>query len=175
MRKEQGLSIQKLADRAGVSTATVHKIEKGTMVPSIHVLLKLARALGRSVGDFVSEDVPEVQERFAVFREGRRPRLTFADFPVAIEATTGKLPDRQLEAGIYVAPQGASTSSEPLTHEGEKIYFVLEGAVRFQLGPRQVTLKSGDVLHLKADVPHRWENVADGPSRFFFCLTPPLG
>lgn len=174
-RTEASWSIQRLAKEASVSTATIHKIEKGTMVPSIHVLLKLARALGRSVGDLVAEEYPEVEQRFALFRKDRRPTLSFADFPVSIQATTGKLPDRQLEAGIYVVEQGGSTTSEPLTHAGEKIYMVLTGAVRFEIGDRAFVLSPGDVLHLKADLPHRWENVADGSSEFFFCLTPPLG
>ena len=46
-----------LAQRAGLSTAAVHKIEKSGMTPTIASLMKIAAALGKSVGYFVDEAV----------------------------------------------------------------------------------------------------------------------
>ena len=44
--------------------------------------------------------------------------------------------------------------------------------VRFEVDGEYVLLEQGDVLHLKATIPHRWENAAEGPSRMFFVVTP---
>lgn len=48
-----------LAERAGVTRASVNAIEGGRMVPSIFLALKLARALGLSVDELFS--LPEEQ------------------------------------------------------------------------------------------------------------------
>ena len=45
-RAERGWSLAELARRAGVSTASVHKIEKSGMTPTIATLMKVASALG---------------------------------------------------------------------------------------------------------------------------------
>src|ERR1700709_2309948 len=55
-RAERGWSLAELARRAGVSTASVHKIEKSGMTPTIATLMKIAAALGTSVSYFIDED-----------------------------------------------------------------------------------------------------------------------
>jgi transcriptional regulator with XRE-family HTH domain len=57
-RAERGWSLQQLADRAGVSPAAVHKIEKSGITPTIATLMKIALALGKSVGYFIDESDP---------------------------------------------------------------------------------------------------------------------
>ena len=54
-RAERGWSLQQLARRAGLSPASIHKIEKSGMTPTIASLMKIAAALGRSVSFFVEE------------------------------------------------------------------------------------------------------------------------
>lgn len=43
-----------LAERAGITRASVNAIEGGRMVPSVYLALKLARALGVSVDELFS-------------------------------------------------------------------------------------------------------------------------
>ena len=45
VRQQKGLSLQRLAERAGVSAAAIYRIEQGNMVPTITPLMKLAVAL----------------------------------------------------------------------------------------------------------------------------------
>ena len=45
LRLQRGLSLQQVAERADVSAAAIHKIEKSGMVPTITTLLKLAGAV----------------------------------------------------------------------------------------------------------------------------------
>src|SRR6188768_1621732 len=58
-RAERGWSLAQLAQRAGLSTAAVHKIEKSGMTPTIASLMKIAAALGRSVSFFVEESASQ--------------------------------------------------------------------------------------------------------------------
>jgi putative transcriptional regulator len=53
-RAMRDLTQADLADRAGITRASVNAIEGGRMVPSIYLALKLARALGISVDELFS-------------------------------------------------------------------------------------------------------------------------
>src|SRR5215203_2905847 len=71
-RAERGWSLAQLAERAGVSPAAVHKIEKSGMTPTIASLMKVAAALGKSVSYFVDEPTtPDVN----VIRGDERARV----------------------------------------------------------------------------------------------------
>lgn len=50
-RAMRDLTQADLAERAGITRASVNAIEGGRMIPSIFLALKLARALGVSVDD----------------------------------------------------------------------------------------------------------------------------
>ncbi len=40
-------------------------------------------------------------------------------------------------------------------HESEQITYILEGALKFQLEGKEVTVRKGDVLRIPSNVPHR--------------------
>jgi putative transcriptional regulator len=61
-----------LADRAGITRASVNAIEGGRMVPSIYLALKLARALAVSVDDLFSLSRDELPESEPTRLESRR-------------------------------------------------------------------------------------------------------
>lgn len=54
-RLRAGLAQEDLAHRAGIERSHMGKIERGEHVPTLGVTFKLARALGISVGELVSQ------------------------------------------------------------------------------------------------------------------------
>jgi transcriptional regulator with XRE-family HTH domain len=58
-RERRGLSVRKLAERAGVGLVTVSRIENGHMSPTVAMLEKLARALGVTVRDLIAPGWPK--------------------------------------------------------------------------------------------------------------------
>ena len=53
-RKEAGFSQEKLAERAGLSTVFISRIERGVESPSVDNLVKIAKALGVRARDLVA-------------------------------------------------------------------------------------------------------------------------
>ncbi len=58
-REQRGLKQQDAAEMIGVSRTTIVAIEKGERRIKYSELIKLARAYGRSVSDFVSQERPK--------------------------------------------------------------------------------------------------------------------
>ncbi|MBK7949519.1 MAG: helix-turn-helix transcriptional regulator [Deltaproteobacteria bacterium] len=61
-RAQDGLTLQQLATRCGVAASTIHKIESQQMVPTVSVLLKIARGLGRRPEELVRDRYRDVGE-----------------------------------------------------------------------------------------------------------------
>lgn len=69
-RTRDGLTLQQLASRCGVAASTIHKIEAQQMVPTVSVLLKIARGLGRRPEELVRDRYREVGEPEEARRTG---------------------------------------------------------------------------------------------------------
>jgi transcriptional regulator with XRE-family HTH domain len=54
-RKQVGLSQERLAEKADLSTVFISRIERGKESPSVDNLVRIAKALGSRVRDLVSE------------------------------------------------------------------------------------------------------------------------
>ena len=160
VRQQKGLSMQQLADRSGVSTAAIHKIEHSNMTPTITTLMKLAAALNRSVAFFVDE---EDLGRPAVFTpaDDRRPVLT-SKRGLQLQGISGPYGQFLLAGAVAVLEPGADSGPEPMEHPGEELVHVLDGGIEIEVDDDVYALRAGDSLHFRTDRPHRWRNVAPG-------------
>lgn len=162
-RAERGWSLAELAARAGVSPGAIHKIEKSGMTPTIASLMKIAAALGRSVGHFIDEEDPA--RAVMVIRSGERARLYTSKAGLALQNVSGRYgPFRLAGAEARVEPF-ASSGPEPMSHPGEELVYLLDGELRFTVDDEEVVLGPGDSLHFRTDRPHTWSNPSADPAR----------
>ncbi len=56
IRNEKGLSLQELADKAGISLSYLSEIERGTVYPALNTLKRLAAALGVSTSSIMGNE-----------------------------------------------------------------------------------------------------------------------
>lgn len=59
LRTNQEISIQELAERAGLTVEQVSRIEENIDIPSLAPLIKIARALGVRLGTFLDDQTSE--------------------------------------------------------------------------------------------------------------------
>jgi len=169
-REESDLTLQELARRSGVATSTIHKIETAQMVPSVAVVLKVARGLGRRPADLVREGEEALDA--VHLRAGERQPVGVRGRQV-LERLSGDLPDPALETWRATVHPGHGSGDIPLSWDGEALVVCEAGEVTFTLGGREHVLAAGDTLHFKADVPHRWHNRGEEPARFTLTGTLP--
>jgi transcriptional regulator with XRE-family HTH domain len=169
-RDESGLTLQELAQRSGVATSTIQKVETFQMVPTVAVLLKIARGLGRSASDFVSDGpgTAAVVHLTAEQRHpiGRRRQMLF-------ERLSGDLARAELELWRITVQPGRGSGREAIAYPGEELVLCEQGEVTFRIGAEEVRLAAGDTLHFKASAGHSWRNDGDAPARFLILGTVP--
>ena len=73
LRERQGLSLKDLAELTGFSSALLSQMENHLVSPSLGTIIKLAKALGVRVGDFLGETQGEP---FTIVRKDERKRVS---------------------------------------------------------------------------------------------------
>jgi len=114
-RSDEDLTLQQLAERGGLATSTVQKVETGQMMPSLAVLLKLAHGLGRHIAELLDDEDASVD----VFHsKGCERKSLDAGGRLVAERLSGNLARSALETWQVTLEPGASSGSEPIRYEG---------------------------------------------------------
>jgi transcriptional regulator with XRE-family HTH domain len=161
-RAERGWSLAQLAHRSGLSPATVHKIEKSGMTPTIASLMKVAAALGKSVSYFVDEpSTPHVN----VIRGDERARVYTSKQGLELRNLSGRYGGFAMAGADATVEPRADSGPTPMNHPGEELVIVLEGRMEFDVDGATHEIGEGDSIHFRSVRPHSWRNPTDEPAR----------
>lgn len=69
-------------------------------------------------------------------------------------------------------PPGAGAPPH-IHHEGEEAFYVLDGALRFQIGERTVDVAAGAFVLVPRGVAHAFTNSGPVPARYLVLYSPP--
>jgi len=158
-RSDLGLTLQQVALRSGVAASTIQKVESKQMVPTIAVLFKITRGLGRSPAELIDNpaDAPEVVHR---------PADASADESGPAVPLTGKLENARLSSWRVVQAPGRGVEMPDLGHESEVLILCERGQLDATVGDQTYTLQPGDSLHCKTRTGLRWKAAGDEPAGF---------
>ncbi len=165
-RHRQGLTLQEVARRAGLSLGMISKIENAQASPSLNTLDRLSRALEVPVTAFFrgleeERDASFVRagEGIELVREGTRHGHRYE----LLAAAKG--------ARSHVQPFLVSLSKESETfplfqHDGVELLYALEGRLVYRYGQHTYEMAPGDSLMFDGQVPHGPERLVSLPIRF---------
>ncbi len=156
-RRVHGLSLQQTAALAGVSAASIHKVERGDMVPTITTLLKLASAFGLPLSSLVDDTVDE-QAASVVVRAAERAALPSAWPGSSRAAMTAGSPPFRLAGEVIEVGAGGSGELGADSRVAERLWLVLDGALLLWVGTDETTLRAGDSLQALGDRSLSWQN-----------------
>jgi transcriptional regulator with XRE-family HTH domain len=158
LREQKGLSLKELADLTGFSTALLSQMENHLVSPSLGTMIKLAKALGVRVGDFLGETEGEP---FAIVRKDERKTISrFASkegvkYGYSYESLGFEKKNRHMEPFIVTLEPATVKASKTSVHDGEEFIFVLEGEMEVVLGNYTDVLYPGDSIYYDSNIPHR--------------------
>jgi transcriptional regulator with XRE-family HTH domain len=168
LRSRRGLSLERLARRAGVSRAMLSQIELGRSAPTINSLWKVARALDVTFASLVAQRndstpvvLPAVEGKLltnhkgtftsrALFPLGERRRAEFYE--------------------LRMKPGGEETAAPHPPGTVENLV-VAAGVVVIDVAGAEQRLEAGDAILFGADVLHVYRNAGVGEAVMYLVMT----
>jgi transcriptional regulator with XRE-family HTH domain len=171
IRLKNDMTIQELAEKSGVSSNMISRVERGLTIPSVEILMKLAGVFDKSINYFV-EEVSTTHE--VVFTSpGCRDKTVYDDESnMHTESLTSGLRDPQFMSFLCTVPEGGTSGHKNMFHPGDELIYIMEGNLRISIAGEQHILKPGDSLSFKSHLPHRWDNIGDGEAKVLWTLSP---
>lgn len=151
LREARGRSQAQLAALAGVPRPTWATLERGDGNPTLHVLLKVATALGVSVEELVAP--PRTDARLV--RAGDLPVRKRGGVQVA-DLLPEPVPGLQMER-MVLSPGGVMTGV-PHTAGTREYLCCQKGKVVLTASGESWALNAGDVLMFRGDQKHSYRN-----------------
>jgi transcriptional regulator with XRE-family HTH domain len=169
LRTQQGISQTALAKQVGVTPSTISQVESNLIYPSLPALLKMAEILSVKAGSFFSESVDAPAQ--TVFEAAEATEICFPNLPKNSLEAKRLFPmdfESTAEPFLIEIPPQKTIASHFFFHKGEEIGFILSGKLQVKLHETNRTLKAGDILCLKADIPSQWKNPGKSPARLLW-------
>jgi transcriptional regulator with XRE-family HTH domain len=149
IRERQGLSLEQAAERAGISTSHLSRIESSERQPSVASLLALSAALGVPVGTLFGETQGANALTVSEPDEPRRDSNG-----LAIATCSGYAGSSAIDA-LRVTVPADRPAPVPAHHSGEEWIYVLSGTLRLEYDGDIHFLEPGTAVHFNAELPHR--------------------
>ncbi len=171
-RKALKLTLQDVADRAGFSVGFISQIERGITVPSLVSLVAVCRALQVEISDFLKQPAGNPVTRhdnrqvYGLARDGQSA--------VTYERLSASFPGNVLHSTLIHEPPGFR--SEPMSHEGEEIFFIVKGELTLELDGERMILQAGDTVHFPSTRTHvTWNHTTEPTTIFHTCTMDVFG
>jgi transcriptional regulator with XRE-family HTH domain len=167
LRRRRNLTLEQLAEEAGLSKGHLSRYERGEKSLSIAALVRLSKALNTSVSALLGEHAGE--DLLHVVRSGERPRRRAARVEGNYEFVPLTRTDEYAGPSAFVVHMGTeSTLGKEVFHEGDELFYVLSGSVEVVLGSRSVRLGQGDFAQFPGLVRHRLRGLESNTSLLVF-------
>jgi transcriptional regulator with XRE-family HTH domain len=171
-RRGADLTVQQLADLAGVSRRMLTQIEQGQANPSLVTMDKLARALGVDFGTLAGAS-PQGQRGIEVRERGTEVWRTANGSSAILSMTSHRVGGPEL--WHWTLAPGDDYSSLPDQPGSEELLLVTSGTLTFTSGGERHTLSNGMTARIANDRGYEYRNETDAPVTFVrvFTLPPP--
>jgi transcriptional regulator with XRE-family HTH domain len=168
LRKEEGLTLQQLGERVGLSASYLSQVERGVTLPSLSRLTSIAEALGVEVRVFFEDDATSP----CVVRahEGKKLRCGPG---ISVELLSAHPFGKNIQPHCLVLRPGAGREDSSV-YPSEECGFVLRGELTVTVGEETFVLAAGDSIHYHRHQPHSWRNNGDQECVVLWTVSPPL-
>jgi len=169
-REARRLTLEAVAERAGLTKGYVSKIERNQASPSVAVLIKLCQSLGLSVGQLFEPNPGQ-----DLIRVAHREKINFGGIGLEEYLLTPTHEGRVQVIHSTIEPGGGSGQELYELPCDVEVVFVVSGIMTLTLGDRVEVLEKGDTMSFSSQEPHSFENPdSKNPAEVIWVLSPAL-
>lgn len=161
IRRDNGLTLDVLAARSGVSKAMLSQIEAEKVNPTVATVWKIAQGLDVEINTLLEGSEGPVR-KFHLTRNDRITVLDTDEEGLHIRVLTPIQMVEDLEMYLLTFSAGGALRSQAHFPRTEEFLTVIEGKIHVRAGERDATLEAGDFIRYQCDVEHDIENTGDG-------------
>src|SRR3989442_3819186 len=166
-RFRRDLSLQDLEARTGVSRSMLSEVERGSKVPTVLVLDRIATGLDTSIARLLGD---ECAARVVVLRRGEHDT---AHDPSRWERRilSPVLPGVEFELMRTTIPGGVDAGEFAPHAPGSREYLAMErGLLRLTIDGIEHRLRAGDSIYYAGDCRHAFANPGEGPCVYYLAM-----
>lgn len=168
-RQRRDLTLDALAERAGVSRAMISRIERGESSPTAALLDRLCAGLGVTLSAlFHEERHAGPVARLAEQPVWQDPGSGYVRRNVSPPGTGSKI--EIVDVTIPAAARVLLDSARAASRLDQQVW-VLDGVIELTVGGQTHRLAAGDCLHMLLDGPIIYHNPGTEPARYAVVLT----
>lgn len=156
LRLGKGMALAQLGEHSGLSVGMLSKIERGQIVPTLPTLLRIAMVFGVGLDHFFADN--SERPLIAVTRKAERlrfPERQGAGETYFFESLNFPATDRKLN-GYLAEFSMRSEPSEPHSHDGVELVYVLKGKLALEIAGEEHLLDEGDAIYFDGSAPHSY-------------------
>lgn len=147
LRTQKRLTLSRLAQETGLSTALLSKLETDRMVPTLPTLATISRVYGVGMSHFFSEPG---QHSLSITRKAHLQGNGRGVDAVRITPLHAMAADDKLSARVIEFAPSANGSVNESSSETTGLMYVLEGRLELNMGGLSEVLEAGDCVYLKS-------------------------
>lgn len=163
-RQEKNITLEQLANKAGVTKGLISQIENNRTVPSLPVLLSIVHSLDEDMrGFFEGLQAKMTDLKYYVIRKdelkevNREPVKGFSYKRIFSRAVNSSAFDMEL---LEIKPGAARR--QMVTTEAYELKYLVQGEIEYQVYKEKFAMKAGDSLAFDGRHPHRIKNIGKG-------------
>ena len=171
LRHAANLTLEATARQADVTKGYLSKVERGSSIPSIAVVGRLAEVYGVEMSDVFHApgqkgpfSLVRASERMAINRNGSEYGYTYEIVPL-------NKAHPKAEIFFLTLPCIDHNLLPKLRHPGEEILIVLEGKIRFDFAGTVNILEPGDIIQFEASYEHLGVAIEGEEARAMLVIT----
>lgn len=175
IRLSRSMSLEKLADLAGLTKGYLSRIENSTNSPPVSTLAKISKALSIDITEFFSKNLSPPQpvdisiiKKSERLKVGGNERLRAGQrgtpYGYIYEALAYRMSGKNMEP--YIIAISDQSPDVEFQHEGEEFLYILEGTVEFFYKGKSYILEKGDGVYFNSGIPHSGRSIGNKIAKF---------
>lgn len=166
VRKDRGLTLQEVADRASVTKGLISQIENGRTIPSLLVLIQIVKALEIGLDEFFNDlNLYGKEGKIVIQRKEDYQRFEketasgyeyFRIFTKKINACT---------IDIVLLEIHPRAERDFVQTEAFEYKYMISGRVKYQFRDQEIELNEGDSMLFDGRIEHNPINLGEMPAK----------
>lgn len=164
IRKEKGMTLQDIADHAGVTKGLISQIENSRTIPSLLMLIQIVKALEVDLDSFFSEldlhtkESPILIQRKSAYEKFEKEAASGYEY---FRIFTKKVKQSTIDIVLLEIQPGASRDF--VQTDAFEYKYIISGSVRYLFKDQEIDLDPGDSMLFDGRLEHNPVNTGDVP------------